>query len=239
MTHVKNAEAFARLISFCNGYGGKYNPARPNLQMDALVNQMAETQAAIENVRIFKTAFDNEANTRKQIFQKLRPFVASVLRTLEASGATPEKLDDARTFVQLITGKTRRKSTTIPATTEVKPVIQRSHLQLAYVSKADAFAKLIKAVMTEPLYQPREIEFGQEVMDAKLIELNLVNRKVSDARALWSKAIIERNKVMYDKEVSIIKTARSVKKYVRAIYGPSSQEYALLKALDIQTISID
>ena len=55
MTHVKKTEAFARLIGFCKGYGEIYNPGRPNLQIDALVNQLNETQSAIELVKVAKT----------------------------------------------------------------------------------------------------------------------------------------------------------------------------------------
>jgi hypothetical protein len=110
-------------------------------------------------------------------------------------------------------------------------MVKRSQLQLAFVSKADAFSKLVKAVTTEPLYQANEKILNQTGLEEKVQELNALNREVSDNRGLWQKAIIERNEVMYGKGNSMIKTAQAVKKYVRAIYGPSSQQYALLKSL--------
>ena len=233
MTHVKNTEAFARLISFCTGYGGNYNPGRPNLQMDALVTQLIETQLAIEQVKIAKTNFDNEVNHRKQTFDQLPHLVSSILRTLEASGAKPEKVVDARTFAHQLIGSSPKSRAPIPSNdTLAKPTTQRSGLQLAFVSKADAFSKLVKAVSTEPLYQPRETIFAKAGLEEKVGQLDQLNRKVANARALWSKAIIERNAVMYRSDVSMIKTAQAVKKYVRAIFGPSSAEYALLKSLD-------
>jgi hypothetical protein len=33
MTHVKNAEAFAKIVDLCTGLGGIYNPGRQTLQM--------------------------------------------------------------------------------------------------------------------------------------------------------------------------------------------------------------
>ena len=39
MNNVKNAELFSRLVDFCTGYGGTYNPGRPTLQIEALIAQ--------------------------------------------------------------------------------------------------------------------------------------------------------------------------------------------------------
>ncbi len=234
MTHVKNTEAFARLIGFCNGYEGKYNPGRPNLQMDALVNTLNETQLAIEQVKIAKTNFDNEVNQRKQTFDQLLNLVSSILRTLEASGAKPEKVEDVRMFAHQIKGRSPKNRLPLPSEGQTaNPPVKRSQLQLAFVSKADAFSKLVKAVSTEPSYQPREKVFSAVGLEEKVQELNQLNSNVSNARALWSKAIIERDEVMYSKETSMIKTAQAVKKYVRAIFGPSSAQYALLKSLEL------
>lgn len=196
-----------------------------------MVNQLIETQSAIELVKVAKTNFDNQANQRKQTFDALPSLISSILRTLEASGAKPEKLKDARMFVHQLIGSSPRNREPIPSDKQATPTVQRAHLQLAYVSKADAFSKLVQAVSTEPLYQPREKNFSPVGLEEKIEELNQANREAADARALWSKALIERNAVMYTKEVSMIKTAHAVKKYVRAIFGLNSEQYALLKTL--------
>ena len=60
------------------------------------------------------------------------------------------------------------------------------------------------------------------------------NPQVADARARWSKARIERNSVMYGSEVSMIKTAQATRKYVRAIFGHDSEQYALVKSLEFK-----
>ncbi len=231
MTHVKNTEAFARLIGFCTGYGGTYNPGRPTLQIDALINQLNETQSVMENVKVAKNQFDNQANSRKQTFDQLPNLIASVLRTLEASGAKPEKMEDARAFAHQILGKSPRNRQPISSDKEGKPPPMRPHLQLAYVSKADSFSKLVMTVTSEPLYQAKEMKLSLVGLEEKVQELNQLNRSAADARGLWSKALIERNVVMYNKEVSMTKTAQAVKKYVRAVFGPNSGQYGVLKSL--------
>ena len=105
MTHVKTADAFSKLVGICTGYGGKYNPGRQNLRIESLSLQLNEVSLALERVKNAKTAYDNEVNRRKQRFDQLPRLASSILRTLEASGASTEKLDDARKFVQMITGK--------------------------------------------------------------------------------------------------------------------------------------
>lgn len=235
MTHVKNIEAFSKLVGFCSGYGGTYNPGRQTLQIDALVNKVIETQSAMEQVKVAKAEYDNQVNLRKQTFDQLPRLVSSVLRTLEASGAKPEKLEDARSFAHQLLGSSPKNRAPIPSD-EANPVakkakVQRSVLQLAYVSKADSFSRLVKAVSSEPMYSANESTLSTEGLSARLQELNQVNRQVADARARWSKAIIERNSVMYGPDVSMIKTAQATKKYVRAIFGHDSEQYALVKSL--------
>jgi uncharacterized protein YukE len=146
MTHVKQVESFARLLGFCSGYGGSYNPGRQTLQIDALVQQLNQVQSAMENVKIAKAEYDNEVNQRKQAFDDLPRLLSGILRTLEASGAKPEKLEDARSFVHQITGASPKNREPLLAEKPETPAAHRSRLQLAYVSKADTFSKLVKAL---------------------------------------------------------------------------------------------
>lgn len=229
MTHVKNAEAFSRLVDFCTGYGGRYNPGRQTLQIDTLITQLDVTRQALDQVIKAKAQYDNEVNTRKQVFDQLPRLTSSILRTLEASGATPEKLEDARAFVRQITGFTTKKPVAPESVLPDKGT--RSKLQLAYVSKADSFAKLVEAVSTEPLYQSNEAHLSVAGLMEKLAELNTLNREVSEARVVWSNARINRNNALYNQAQSVHKTVQAVRKYVRAIFGHDSEQYAQVKAL--------
>jgi hypothetical protein len=230
MTHVKNAEAFSRLVDFCTGYGGTYNPGRQSLHIEVLVAQLSATRQAMQQVITAKAAFDNEVNFRKQVFDRLRPLVSSVLRTLEASGATPEKLEDARAFARPITGySSRRVKLPVVDGQPVKPT--SSNQQHAYVSKADAFANLIQAVASEPLYQPNEPQLGVSALTAVLHQLTEANQRVSLARVSWSNARIVRNEAMYHSSQSLLTLLRAVKKYVRSLFGLNSEQYAQVKVL--------
>lgn len=178
-----------------------------------------------------KALYDNGVNERKQVFDQLPRLAASVLRTLEASGAAPEKLEDARLFVHLITGYSSTSRVPVPAENGQVATASRSTLQLAYVGKADSFAKLVQAVSTEPLYQSNEDHLSIAGLTEKLNVLHALNRQVSAARVVWSNARIARNGILYLLPQSLWQTIRAVRKYVRAIFGHDSEQYAQIKNL--------
>lgn len=230
MTHVKNAACYSRLVDCCTGLGGTYNPGRPTLQLDALVAQEHEVKKALEAVLITKSRFDTVVNTRKQVFTRLRRLTSSILRTLEASGVSAERLQDVRGFARHITGSLPKHSAAVPSA-EVKAVKRHSILQMAYVSQADAFAKVVEAVSTEPLYLTHEQHLSVAGLRQKMEELNALNQEVVEARGQWSRARIHRNALLYGKEESVYESMRAVRRYVNALFGLHSEEYALVKHL--------
>jgi hypothetical protein len=229
MSHVKNVEAFTRVVDFCTGFGGNYNPGRPTLQIDALATQLSHIQSAMDHVRIAKAEYDRHVVERKQAFDQIPKLLAGTLRRLEASGTKPEYLENARAHVHRFIGASPKTRSAIPSEQVESAPGPKGHLQLAYVSKADAFSKLVQSLKTEPLYQSREPLYTVEGLEAKVLELMLLNQAVADARKLWRMALIDRDKVLYSNEESMLQVARAVKKYVRGLYGHDSREYALLK----------
>lgn len=233
MTTVNNLQAFNTLIGYCTGYGGKYNPGRQNLRIEALQSKMEAVRQALDAVKETRVHFSNEVNARKQAFDQLPALVASVMRTLEATGASAEKLANARTFVKAFFGRLPKPVAADPiAQAAATPApVKRSQLQLAYVSKADWFARLIETVATEPLYQPNEEELSVAGLQNKLAELHSLNQRVMAARIQWSNALVARNELMFDADESLLHTAMAVKKYLRAVFGFSSPQYEQVKNL--------
>ena len=234
MTHVRNAEAFSRLVDFCTGYGGAYNPGRPNLQINALMDTKSKAADSLTKVIAAKTEYDNQVNYRKQRFDQLSALAARVMRILEASGASREKRADARAYVHRITGSMPKATPVVGAGTEVasgaikKTPTQR---QMSYASRADAFANLLSTVSTEPLYITNEESLGFAGLKNELDALKAANAQVSLAQVAWSNARIDRNGVLYGQNQSMYRTDLAVKKYIRAIYGPSSEQYAQVKTV--------
>jgi hypothetical protein len=233
MSHVKNAEAFTRVVDFCTGFGGMYNPGRPTLQIDALTSQVNQIHSALDAVKTAKAKYDLYVNERKQAFDLVPKLLAGTLRRLEASGTKSEQLEDARAYVHRFSGSLPRSRNPIPSDKIESAPEPKGLLQLAYTSKVDAFSKLVEALKTNTLYQSHEHDFKVTGLEAKVMELAQLNQAVGMARKIWRMKIIDRDKLLYENEDSMFQVARAVKKYVRGLYGHDSGEYALLKGQTI------
>jgi hypothetical protein len=196
-----------------------------------LIAQKQEVTQALATVISAKSLYDNEVNLRRQVFNQLPRLVSSIMRTLEASGASPEKLDDARMFARQLVGSINKNWPPVPSADAPVEPGTRSILQLAYASKADWFAKLVRAIVAEPLYQANEPHLSVVGLIEKVSQLNALNQQVSAARVAWSNSRIGRNDLFYGQTQSMCNTGRAVKKYVRAIYGHNSEQYAQVKVL--------
>jgi hypothetical protein len=63
--HAKNVATFEDLISFCTGYGATYNPSKAALKLPALTTQNTGAIAALQAVKVAKTAFDNATKCKR------------------------------------------------------------------------------------------------------------------------------------------------------------------------------
>lgn len=232
MTHVKNVEAFSRLVGFCTGYGGKYNPGQPNLQVSVLLTNISAAQEALERVVIAKSLLDKAVNKRKVEFNALAKLATGVLLTLQASGAKQESIEDARQYVRHIAGYSKgRKALPAEQTEEAKP--RKTSLVMAFASKAEWFSKLVKAVEAEPMYKTNIAMYEKTALAVKVQYMMKLNKEVLETRIAWANARVERNKILYSNADSIYQTAVNVKKIVRSLFGMNSEEYKQLIPLTI------
>jgi hypothetical protein len=234
MNTIKNMQAFTRLIGYCTGYGGKYNPGRQTLQVEKLQAQLEAVRQALEEIKETKVHFNDEVNARKQAFDELPKLAASVIRALKAFGASEEKMADARLYFRNIMGRRLPAKPIEKAGEAVEPIpVRRSQMQLAYVNKVDWFEQLVQTASTHPGYQPNEPELSIEGLSGKVKEFKACNQRVVDAWVKWSNARMKRDKLTVDKEESMMMTSRAVKDYLGAIFGFRSPEYAQVKGITI------
>ena len=102
--------------------------------------------------------------------------------------------------------------------------------QTGYVNKADYFGNLVKLVSAEPNYAPNESELRSTTLAEKLAMIQQMNSSVIQSRSHWDHKKMARDKMLYA-DHSLIKTGRSVQKYVRAAYGLKSAEYSKIGKL--------
>jgi hypothetical protein len=205
MTTVKNVEAYSRLVSFCTGYGGKYQPGHPNLRIDALVANLENAQKAIKRVEITKSLFDGAVNSRKMEFEPIDTLASHIVRTLKNADANRETLKDARFFVRQIAGYSASNRQPMPsAQAEVK--VRRPNLQMAYVSKASWFSQLVQTVENQSLYTTNVEMLTKESLHEKVKRLESLNNQVITSYVEWSNARVERDKVLFVNATSLAKS---------------------------------
>ena len=240
MKHVKNVETLEKLLRFCTGYGGRYNPVRPKLQLSTLNALLAQANEAMSGEKLARTKYDNVTNTREVAFKEVPKLASRIVNLLSSSGASAQALDDARLFFHKLYGYEPKDRDPIPSPRKGSPPLpeppsperKRAPGHKSYASIADSFEKLVTMVSTVPGYQAHETTLKVDALESKVVELKKLNTDAVEARVNWSNGLTTRNQVLYTNDTAIYNTGREVKLYVKAAFGPDSEEYAKIKKLN-------
>lgn len=83
--HAKNVAYFHDLIAYCIGYGGNYNPSRPDLRVGDLQTLETSALATLADVLAKKTAFNNTVNLRMDAFRGIKALATRIINALQAT----------------------------------------------------------------------------------------------------------------------------------------------------------
>lgn len=234
--HAKNVANFEDLISFCNGYGGSYNPSKAALQIVNLTTLHSNALSSITVVTSAKNAYSITTNQRQTAFNSLRKLCTRIVNALDATHATDRLVKDARTINYKIQGKRA-------ATKAAKPKVAGSEAaedktisvsQQSYDALIDNFSKLIELVGTEPTYTPNETDLQISTLQTTLGSLKATNTAVVNAYTGYSNARIARNNMLYAPTSGLVDIALEVKKYVKSVFGASSPQFKQVSKLEFK-----
>lgn len=226
MSHIKNAEAFGKLIGVCTGYAGGYNPGPTNLQitsMNAVLNEARQTLAEVYSAQ---TLFDNATNNREVAFKEMRLRCTRIYNVLKACGAHPLTLEDARFRIRRMYGS-RVADSLQQATVGTEPPVSKKRRPSGqdYISMTEHLAKLIETVSAEATYAPNEPELTVSGLNQLLSSVKNLNELVWQATVQVVNARNKRNAVMYRMDSNLYATAMAVKAYVKGAFGLASVQY--------------
>ena len=234
--HAKNVANFEDLISFCNGYGGSYNPSKAILQIGNLTTLHGNAQNSITGVTSSKTAFANATNARQTGFDPLKKLCTRIVNALDATDATDKMVKDAKTINNKIQGKraeVKPKAAPAPGSeaAEDKTI---SVSQQSYDALVDNFGKLIDLVGTEPTYTPNETELQISTLQTNLGNLKATNTAVINSYTNYSNSRITRDSILYGQTSGLVDVALEVKKYVKSVFGATSPQYKQVSKLEFK-----
>jgi hypothetical protein len=235
--HPINVSKLEELISYCVGYGATYNPARVALQIASLQALRSTAQANLQSVVAFSTNLINVINARLLAFDPIKALATRIVNALDSTDATDELVKDAKAINRKIQGKRKegnKKPTPpspaapippgpIPVPTPTPEQISVS--QQSYDSLLENFNKLIALVASEPTYTPNEVDLQVATLTAQSADLAVKNTAVINATTNLSNARIARNNTLYKVKTGLYDIQAEVKKYVKSVFGASSQEY--------------
>ena len=245
--HAINVANFEDLISYCIGYGGSYNPVKLALQIVAMQGLRTTAQGNIQNVNAFAVALINVINARQLAFDPLKALATRIVNALDATNATDELVKDAKTINRKIQGARKTTATTPnptdptnpvppvppvpppgpnPIPTPVPPTPQQiSVSQQSYDSLLENFNRLILLVASEPTYTPNEVDLQVATLTGLAATLAVQNTAVINATTNLSNARITRDTTLYAPNTGLYDIQLEVKKYVKSVFGASSQQY--------------
>ena len=233
--HNKNVTNFETLIIACTGFGAEYNPSNTNITIPVLTTQHTEAKASVKEVKTTETPFNNVEGQRKTIFKPLKPTSTKVLNALKGASAPATVISDAETINRKIQGK-RADNTIEEVPTGEAPKDKNSVSQQSYDMQIDHFEKLIELADIEPKYNPNEEPLKIVTLNNYKTELETVNTAVKTAYIPYKTAMQTRDIKLYAPETGIVDTAKTVKNYVKSVFGATSPQYKQISKLIFRKI---
>jgi len=231
MAHIKNVQAFEKLLGVCTGLGGSYKPGKQNLHVSVMHSMFVEAQQALSEVKEAKTLYNQATNHREELFKATDKLASSMYHVLQASSANVLTTEDARRALNRLLNGVRSVGESGTASVESPPPSRKwKGYGRDYATRIQHFAQLVDIVSKEADYTPEEQELQVDALWQRIAALQAANTKVLQTSLILAKARSKRNEVLYAAKWSLYKTVRAVKAYVKAIFGTTSPSYQLLVA---------
>lgn len=234
--HSKNVANFEDLISFCTGYGAKYNPSNPTLTLPALNTLFTNAKASLTFLNTTIVPWTKAVNAREIAFKPLNTLITRVVNALDSTKASAQIVADARSISKKIQGvraEPKKKKPVDPNNPDPNPK-SVSASQMSYDSRIENLEKLVKLLAGQPEYIPNEIELQVGSLDTLHGNLKTLNTAAVTTYTAVSNARIARNNTLYTPINGLVDIAGSVKKYIKSVFGASSPEYKQVSALQFK-----
>ncbi len=235
--HVKNVANFEDLISFCQGYGAAYKPAKDSLKLSQLTAQYEEANTVLNELKLGKTNFDIATNDRRNAFNDIKPFATKILNAFIVLVDSDLAVADAKVITNKIQGrssKKKAKDTMLAENEETLKTISTS--QQSYDRHIDHFTSLVKLLEQYPTYAPNEHELSITGLQEKLTLLKSTNTNQITTYTAYNNAMIERNRILYHTDTGLVKISKNVKQYIKSIFGATSPQFKQVSGLEFKTL---
>ena len=234
--HPINLSSFEKLIEHVKTLGKDYQPSNKDLELLSLQKKYEEAKAALDQSDQCEADFDIATDNRSDLYGGLKPLGLSILSNFRSTKVAESAKEAAQTVYNKLSGrpsKLKKKDVLVEGEEAAQTV---SNSQQSYVQLAQHFKDLNKVVAGHPEYAPNEKQLQLASLDQMEKDLDRSNTIMSNAISTWAAARRTRNKIYYQEETGLVKTAKLVKDYVLSVYKSHSPEYKTINNIPFRTI---
>lgn len=251
--HAKNVANLEDLFTRCSGFGGAYNPPRPELQISNLQQKHQQAQMTLRYVAECEVREQDATNNRTAAFKTMRTLVTRIINVMIACGVSAKSVEDARVLQRRIQGSSNGKKSTsndtptteeplssMPAdateTTVVAAPRKNSTSRQSYDLLVEHLSKLILLLQREPNYTPNESELQVGALQTLEQQLRALLTLVTTTESESETARIRRTDELYDLSTGLVALALQVKSYIKAVFGSNSSQYKQVSGIRFRRV---
>ncbi|MCD6020282.1 MAG: hypothetical protein K0S53_3403 [Bacteroidetes bacterium] len=253
-SHANNVANFEDLYSFCQGFGGNYNPSTNSIMLNQLNQLQNSALLCMSNVSATKAQYQVAKDNYKIAFLPLKDIVTKAMAALQSSGASKQIISNAKSLENKIKGRYKKltkadagKTIEPPEGSEqantnnnlnageasAEPIKKRRHsrAQQDDDNLIANFSNLIQLLSLVPTYAPNEVELSINGLNTFLATMKSTNSLLINAYTSYSNELTARNQTLYMDNTGLVAIAAKVKLYVKSVYGLRSPQYKKVAAL--------
>lgn len=243
MSHVMNLGNFESLIALCISSGEKYNPSTLNLTVNSLQITEIEANKILKQVKVARINFNHDDDERRLHFTEFKELIKKVINLFLMNGTSEMAIATVVEIQKRIIAikENSIKKNEIPAgNIGASPILTNKIMlgQVGYISLLNNFKNLLELLKQENNYKTNDPVLKKEQLQATLISLVELQANAINSEIILNDLKITRSNYFYAPETGMVTIALNVKKYIKATFGSSSNQFKLVNQLKFINIKI-
>ncbi len=226
--HVNNIHGFKTFIETVTTFVG-YNPSNGLIQIAAMNAQWSGCLGLHNAFESAEQTARNPINFRKKLFEDTHKLLTRSLNYFKSSGADKEIIKDVKGLADRFRGHGLKRVPRLADGSKDPNHVSNSHQ--GFVQRADTFRQILALYASDVHYVPNEPELQLAFLQTRADALETANNDMPALLAPVNAAMIARDKALYEPVTGLVDVAMTGKAYVVGLYGPSSPEAKLVKAI--------
>ena len=238
-SHARNIVALrtARTINISLGTD-RYKPILNFIQNDEIETYCNRCDAVLTQVHNGELNFETATSLRQGAFEGIEKYGTRIVNTLEACGAPAHVVNTARGYLVKLRGdrveKPEPASSDAPAEDIQKQI---SVSQRSYDGRAANFRKLVELCRHHrEKYMPNQDDVSLPAIESRLEQLTSSGLKVAETAAVYSGALVERDRLLYNEGTGVVARMEAIRTYYVSAFGAGSAERKQLNGLRVRTL---